>query len=292
MGRSSLHTAQPRILSSLNETGTILFTFDEMRRFFTLHKKSWEVATSVSFDKFLIFMVKNTKLKEHAIAFPNRLYKRYTWGRTSAYHLTMSIIRNAYFTHRSAMFINGLIDTEPQDIFLNTEQRLNKYADRTLEQSKINMAFSREVRQTNNIAKFDGKKIYLLNGMYTGNLGVHTLKLRGNTLSTTNLERTLIDIAVRPIYSGGVLEVGGAFCKAKAALSIQKLAEMLGSLDYIYPYHQVIGFYLDKTGVYDRDELTIFRKPGLQYDFYLTHNMAKTAFCPEWRLHYPANFAL
>jgi hypothetical protein len=70
--------------------------------------------------------------------------------------------------------------------------------------------------------------------------------------------------------------------------SADGLAKMLEDLDYIYPYHQAIGFYLERAG-YDPELLTNLRKLGLKYDFFLAHGMKKTKFDPEWRVHYPDN---
>ena len=85
--------------------------------------------------------------------------------------------------------------------------------------------------------------------MGTNNLGVIFFKDReGGSIPTTNIERTLIDIAVRPVYSGGVFEVLKAYKMAKDKVSINKLAAYLKKIGYVYPYHQVVGFYLEKSG--------------------------------------------
>ena len=62
-------------------------------------------------------------------------------------------------------------------------------------------------------------------------------------LRFTNLERTLIDATVRPVYAGGVFEVRKAYELAKEKVSVNRLAALLQKLDYTYPYHQAIGFY-------------------------------------------------
>ena len=61
-------------------------------------------------------------------------------------------------------------------------------------------------------------------------------------LRTTTLERTLIDIAVRPFYAGGVAEVAKACEMAKnKEVSVNRLASMLTKMHFGYPYHQAIG---------------------------------------------------
>lgn len=292
MRQKKIDTHRSEIISSLNDAKKKLFTHEDMKHFFSEAKEKWELPISLKFRNFTDYLLSNSKLIEHSLTFSNKNVTRYSLGKMSPYAIVKSIGRDAYFTHRTAMYINKLIHDDPPDVYLNIEQRPNPSQDRRLEQGRIDLAFSRNVRQSKNIATFDGKKIHLLNGMYTDNLGVHKTRWQGGTIRTTDVERTLIDIAVRPIYSGGVNEVGRAYRNAREKVSVKKLANTLAKLDYVYPYHQVVGFYLDEAGVYDRSEVEIFCRFGLRYDFYLTHKMHKTLFSPEWRLHYPADFRI
>ena len=158
------------------------------------------------------------------------------------------------------------------------------------EQPNIDLAFSRSQKVSNNIAKFQKYKVCLLNGKFTKKLGVIEIeKPQIGTVVVTNIERTLIDLTVRPVYANGVTDVLKIYKKAKSLLSVKKLAEALVKLDYIYPYHQAIGFYLDKSKVYEKSYLDLFKKFGLKYDFYLTHNMSKTKYSKDWRIYYPSN---
>ena len=77
-----------------------------------------------------------------------------------------------------------------------------------------------------------------------------------------------------------------AFKRAKENVSIQKLVATLKGLDYVYPYHQVIGFYLEKAG-YDEGSLTQLAKLPIQFDFYATYGLKKTDYNNRWRLFHP-----
>jgi predicted transcriptional regulator of viral defense system len=100
------------------------------------------------------------------------------------------------------------------------------------------------------------------------------------------VERTLIDITVRPVYSGGVFEVLKAFERAKEEVSINKLLGFLNQLNYIYPYHQAIGFYLTKAG-YKESQIKMVKELGINYDFYLDYQIKDPDFSEEWRIYYP-----
>ncbi|MBN1765422.1 MAG: hypothetical protein JW860_09220 [Sedimentisphaerales bacterium] len=96
----------------------------------------------------------------------------------------------------------------------------------------------------------------MLNGMHIGNIGVVEADgYEGEKIQLTDIERTLIDIAVRPEYAGGPFEVLRAYKSAKNKVSINRLTALLKKINYVYPYHQVIGYYLDKAGVYQKSQI-------------------------------------
>ncbi len=116
--------------------------------------------------------------------------------------------------------------------------------------------------------------------------GVIEISKENTNLFVTDIERTLVDIAVRPQYSGGVFDVLKAYKLAKEKFSAVKLFDTLKRLDYIYPYHQVLGFYMEKAGMENR-LLEPFMDMGLEFDFYLDHQIEDMAYSNRWRLYYP-----
>ena len=178
--------------------------------------------------------------------------------------------------------MHELTEQIPKSIYLNYEQPAKIKSESKLTQQGIDKAFSLPPRLTNNICKVDNYEIHLLNGKKTGNLGVVTR----NQFPVTDIERTLIDVTVRPYYSGGVFEVLKAYKNARDDLSVSRLSVLLNKIDYIYPYYQAIGFYLEKAG-YSPTQLELFKKYKCEFDFYLTYQIQEAEYSPTWRVYYP-----
>jgi hypothetical protein len=183
-------------------------------------------------------------------------------------------------------------------IYLNWEQPPKPIWNQPLEQVNIKKAFSRPQRLSSNEIELEGRRIVLLNGKSTGYQGVEDRRWedseagRAYTLRVTGIERTLIDIAVRPMYAGGVAEVLKAYRQAVGRASLNRLAAILKKLGYVYPYHQAIGFYIELSGTYDAESIEQFRqKFTFENDFYLTYGMKQTQYVERWRLYVPSGFA-
>jgi predicted transcriptional regulator of viral defense system len=291
-GTNSLGTltqAKTDIVAVFHLTGRRIFTYPEIARIFAQNRQQWRVSTLTPIHSFLEFLVESKIITIEEIIFPSRTYVKYTRGQIPIHALLLSIHRDSYFTHHTAMYLHKLTEQEPRRIYLNIEQRekfSNDPAD--LLQENIDKAFKHPPRITKNTATYKTYQIYLLNGMYTGQLGVEEMLFpRAQTYRCTSLERTLIDMAVRPFYSGGVSEVLEGYAAARRKLSVTKLIRLLRQLNYVYPYHQAIGFYMERAD-YDNAVLETIRKNfPIKYDFYLCHEMRKTTYSKAWRLYFP-----
>src|SRR5690606_5588861 len=125
-----------------------------------------------------------------------------------------------------------------------TQEQSNSTAKNThgqLTQKAIDAAFQKPQRQSETYTEYLGYRFVLLRGKHLKKLGVQTVDFPGSApFSVTDIERTLIDITVRPAYSGGVFEVLKAYRQAKDRfkVSVNKLSGYLAKMDYLYPYHQ------------------------------------------------------
>ena len=291
MKQPRFQIAKKDIISLFEEYGKNIFSYNDISKILDENRRFWRLAVNLTANAFVGLLIDHTKLQRQEINFPREKILRFTWGEISAFSLALNLKKDSYFTHYTALFWHNLTDQVPKTIYVNYEQSKKNVKDAELPQDRIDRAFSNRPRISSNIAAFGDYKICLLNGKFTNRTGVtEIVSPENDNITVTDIERTLIDIVVRPSYSGGIHEVLNAYKKAARRVSINKLSAMLRKLNYIYPYHQAIGFYLQRAGVYREAQIRLLKKFDFEFDFYITHQMKETEYSKEWRLYYPKGF--
>jgi predicted transcriptional regulator of viral defense system len=284
----------PLIVQHLKELNKNVFSLSEMKLILSKNREKWTIPKITKANEFIDVLKDKGVIEEVVIDTPQREITKYIFGEASPYDIALSIRRGSYLSHYSAVFSHQLTENVPKTIYTNVEQSPKYTADpdEELQQEDIDLAFSRPMRLTNQIATFSfrGKeyKVYLLNGKNHNRLGVERIQTFNLSKPSyiTNIERTLIDIVVRPAYSGGVEEVLQAFKEAKGKYSVNRMLSYLKKMEFRYPYHQLIGFYLEKAG-YEEKVLNLLNKFEIKYNFYLTYQISEKEFSERWRVYYP-----
>jgi predicted transcriptional regulator of viral defense system len=238
-------------------------------------------------------LIETGRLTEFDFPFPSP-YKqevRYAWGKVSLYEVMQTLKSECYFSYYTAVKFHGLTEQLPKTTCLTVEQVNSSISSGEMTQASIDRAFKGKPRTSTNVAESKDFRICIVQGRNTDKLGVveQAVVPDAGPLRLTNLERTLIDITVRPIYAGGVFEVAKAFELAKEKLSVNALTAMLKKLKYTYPYHQAVGFYLERAG-YKSSLTDLLRNIPMKFDFYLTHQKGETDYVKAWRLFVPKGF--
>jgi predicted transcriptional regulator of viral defense system len=287
---SRLEIARREITRSFEDSSEHVYLISHLASILAENRDEWRLAQRTSIREFVALLLEKTKLRQ--IKLFARNYPpivRYAWGEPSPYELALSLRSGAYLSHGTAMFLHGLTDQMPKTIYVNREQSA-KPRPASLTQEGINRTFAGKQRRSNLIYEYGEWRFVLLSGKDTGRLGVASITgPSGESLQITGIERTLVDIVVRPAYAGGVYEVLEAYRAARTRISVSGLMAILKKLDYVYPYHQAIGFYLEKAD-YPGRAVAEFQKLGLRHDFYLAHGLAETDYSSKWRLFYPKGF--
>jgi hypothetical protein len=297
MNRARIQIAKPDILKLFDELQRKVHKLSELQTVLAENRGFWRLTRSMTSGDFIRFLTATGKLRRIVFPFPKPYNKetRYVWGNVPFDDVVLTLRPNCHFSHYTALSYHGLTEQAPKTTYVNFEQPLASNSATGLSQRGINIAFKNSVRTTSYVAETDEFRVCVLNGKNTGYLGVINEQRAANPhqdipagrVRVTNVERTLIDATVRPSYAGGVHEVLKAFTRAKeTSFSVNRLAAMLQQLAYIYPYHQAIGFYLERAG-YRSSLLDLLRRFPMEFDFYLTHQMKETEYVKAWRLHVP-----
>jgi len=288
-GKSRFSIAKQDIIKVFEESDIKVFNHSYISEILQDNRQYWRLTESLTSNKFIELLLRNTSLKKYNLKFKSTVKTLYSWNKVDITDLALGISKKGYLSHYSAVFYHGLTEQIPKSIYINLEQGKKEDRKNSIKQELIDRALKKPAKLTNNYADYRGRRIYLLNGKNTGNLGVDS---GDDNIRVTNLERTLIDIAVRPEYSGGIYEVLKSFENASEKVSINKLIAYLKKLNYVYPYHQCIGFYMMATGKYRESQLKLINKIEMTYKFYLTHEMKEKKFSKKWNLYYPANLSI
>ncbi len=297
---TQLELAEPRIRDFFDDSRVRVFKRRELESILRANRAYWLLGEHVSVRQFVPFLLETGRLRAcrlvgdlRAVNRRGERYEdiiRFTWGELSPYELGLALWAQAYLSHGTALFLRGYTDQVPNTVFINKEQGAKRTATTSaLSQAAIDRAFSHKQRESRYVFHFESWRFVRINGKHSGRLEVGELiGPKDEHLEVTKTERTLIDAAVRPVYAGGVHQVLDAYKAAKDQFSINVLLATLKKLDYAYPYHQAIGFYLQRAG-YPESVLERFRRLGLDFDFYLTHHIAEAErqYDATWRLFHP-----
>lgn len=273
-------------LKSLND---IVLTLSEIESVLSKNRQNWRLPISTTLMEFIEFLVDKRKILE-PVKFGTESRRQirfiYTKENPDAISLALSLYSDSYLSHYSAVMYHDISYEISKSVYVSREQSRKKNERVEIPQENIDDAFSKPMRRTSNFIDYGDRRIYLLNSTYSDNLGI----VERDKNRVTDIERTLIDITVRPDYSGGVHEVINIFERAKKQISINRIIAYLKELNYSYPYHQSLGFYLEKSG-YNSNSLKLLENSfPFNHDFYLTYEMKDKSYNSRWKIYYPKNF--
>lgn len=287
--RSRLQLAEGEIISHFANAQRKIYTLAHLAAVLRDNRMDWHLAGSTTTNEFISFMTGHTDLRTctfRSAAYGHKI-TRYSWGQPSAFELAMAIRPRGYFCHATALTLHGLAELGHKTIYMNVEQSPKDFDTGALTQEALDRAYAGKQRRSKLIYKYDSASVVMIAGKNTGQLGVESIRSPTSaTVPVTNLERTLIDIVVRPAYAGGPSQVLAAYRAAKDRVSVEHLLTILKQLNYVYPYHQSIGFLMQEAS-YPEKVCAQLRELGLEHDFYLAHGMKQAIYSQEWRLFYP-----
>ena len=293
-GKSRFKKALPIIVGYFESSTKKVFSRKELGDLLETTRKEWGLPEGMWSKGFVNQLVTHSVLKvidiksNGSTIYTQPELERYAYGEVSPFEVALSVRANTHLSHSASMFLLGLTEQIPKNIYVTFEQSLRPSNDKhKLSQELIDDAFSKPQREPSGFYTYLDYRITLLSSKFSKSAGVIKINtIYGRNIPVTNIERTLIDITVRPAYAGGVAEVLKAYERASDVLSINKLSAILNKLDFTYPYHQAIGFYLERSNKYRSKQIDLIRKKN-EFDFYLNYNIKDKEYSKSWRLYYP-----
>lgn len=289
MRKESFDRASVEIIDFFENSVHKAYTTNDIQKIFENQREEWRIAQYRNYKHFITFL-NNRKIlildiQNHE--FQNSEKQILRKKTCTPFNTGLTVKKDGYLCNYSAMQIHQLTLQIPKTIYIGEDKYapFNENSDIELEQDSVDKAFSKPQRVSKESYKseYDGfRYVYLQKKHNSINVGI----TRINGLTVTDLERTLIDIAVRPAYSGGAFQILEAYNKAKENVDLYKLDNYLKDLDYIYPYHQLIGFYLDLAG-FPENNLHLFLNKKSHINFYQTYNLTNKKLNEKWGVFYP-----
>lgn len=212
---------------------------------------------------------------------------RYTLGPVDDLQFLASLAPSAYFSHASALYFNGITENIGPHIYLTTEQTAQNYAT-PLTQKAIDHAFLKPPRLSHHQTRWKDYTITFLHRKLPARAPGSPDRHHHAAEQYTDLERTLLDIVVIPEYAGSCSAVLQAFKKSKGNVDVVRLFNYLQKMDFAYPYHQSIGFYLEMAGYPLKDYKPFLPQKG-DLKFYLQKQMQQPRYNERWKMYYPAD---
>jgi predicted transcriptional regulator of viral defense system len=287
--QTRLSIAKADIIRHFDSAPQKVYLQSDIAKTLSENRAFWRLAQRTNTAEFLDYLGRTGRLKKHTLRSEEyqKVLTRYSWGEASIYELAVSLAKSAYLSHGTAVFLHGLTDIIPKTLYLNIEQSIKPAPPGHLSQENLNRAFANQQRRSRLSYTYEEWTVTVISGKNTARLGVDPIESPASEkVAATNLERTLIDIVVRPSYAGGVVQVLEAYRAAKDRLSTNRLVAYLKRLDYVYPYQQAIGFLMERAG-YEESRYSLLQAMKSPFNFYLTHGLENPDFDSRWQLFFP-----
>ena len=240
------------------------------------------VSSSLSFNSFLLKLI-DEGLIQKSITIRGHIKTRYTFSQDfNVYNFCNSLEKNSFFSMSTALNLQGLSDFRSDYIFVSKERATRiEQGNVTLTQKDIDNAFSKKPRRTNAYDKINNHIVVLLEANNTDAFEI----IEYNGYKVSSINRAFVEMISNVQYlqsSEAIIEV---FMKIKEKLNLDTIYNIIDKFDFIYPYFQLAGFYLEKIG-FPKVELEKFYTKRSELNFYTQKNKNQYGFDGYWKIYY------
>ncbi len=209
------------------------------------------------------------------------------------YELAAAALPDGYFCGTSAIYHHSLTNQIPHSVYWCHKKLMprERKDSRKMSDARIRSAFIKPARRSNFVIQHSAHDIIVIAGVRGPDHGVEQVRHHHSPCpigcSVTCLERTLIDAVVSPHYNGGVMSLCGYFHAARKRIDVARMLEIYQGLDFVYPYAQPLGFFMERCGMPGcAKEIRSAYPPRQQ--FYVDHGAKSTwVYDERWMVFYP-----
>ena len=208
---------------------------------------------------------------------------RYTLNKEfNIYDFAYSLENKSFFPMFTSLNIQGLSNYRNNFVFISRERKeRNNFISRSLTQDAIDKAFTRNPRRTKAHDVINGYNLVLLESNNTEGIGI----INYNGYRVSSINRAFIEIISNIHYFISPNNVINAFKIIKNKLDIDEILKIIEKFDFVYPYYQLAGYYLEEIG-FTKNELFKFYSKKSDLIFYTIKNKKKYEFNEYWNIKY------
>jgi hypothetical protein len=209
------------------------------------------------------------------------------------YELATALLPDGHFCNLTAIYHHSLTNQIPNAVYWRHEDiapQKRRGTDK-ISDARIRSAFIKPHRHTSFVMQHNSHSIFITAGTRGFDPSVEKIRQKHSPCPAesrvTCLERTLIDAVVAPHYNGGLTSLCDYFRAAQQRLDIARMLDIYRRLDFVYPYAQSLGFFMEHCGMQNHaNELRSAYPPRQR--FYVDHG-AKTTweYNERWMVFYP-----
>lgn len=267
-----LYTLKKKGFFSINDIANIL---DEL-------KEKNLVSHSLTQNDFYLKLLEDG-LVAHTITIRDIEKIRYTLNKEfNIYDFVYSLEKNGFFSMFTSLNIQGLTNFRDNFIFISKERmkRVN-FKSKDITQEAIDKAFTNKPRRTKAHDTIYNYNVVILESNNTQEIGI--INYNGYKISSIN--RAFVEIISNIQYSKTPDDVIYEFRNLKEKLDINEIFNIIEKFDFVYPYYQLAGYYLEKIG-FLKDELSKFFNKKTNLIFYTIKNKEKYTLDKYWGIKY------
>lgn len=250
-----------------------------------------------SVANFIAALLDEGIIQEHTMEAPNNrkipIYSSTSLSDINVYELATSVLPDGYFCNLTAVYHHSLTNQVPNVVYWCHEKLApQKHRDvEKLSDARIRSALVKPHRHTSFIIQHNAQEILVIAGTRGFDHGVEKILNQHSPCPAdsriTGLERTLIDAVVSPHYNGGLTSLCDYFRAAQQRLDMDRMLDIYGKMDFVYPYAQSLGFFMEHCGMQNHAKELRSAYPPRQR-FYVDHGAKTTwVYNEQWMIFYP-----